>query len=244
MGTQNLKMSKNVRIKERTENNIPGSKINKVKVDAMESRKNSRSYEEAMKDARARKASNYFDKENQEAKMEEISRRGSMFLSKDQRGSMLIDASRRRTISRQNEGDDSLISFTSSLCFDWKPKNQENWENTYKMEPDEKPKLGKIEEVVRNLIAITCEGQDYDYILPADLVERLNSAIHKAIKPLIPKRYRFTTQSFIFPRDGQDIKICSKWLWNPKTDSHITVKYEDKNTTITAITVCHFIYLE
>ena len=71
------------------------------------------------------------------------------------------------------------------------------------MEPDEKPKLGKIEEVVRNLIAITCEGQDYDYILPADLVERLNSAIHKAIKPLIPKRYRFTTQSFIFPRDGQ-----------------------------------------
>ena len=74
-----------------------------------------------MKDARARKASNYFDKENQglfgtflgiftvfnmylEAKMEEISRRGSMFLSKDQRGSMLIDASRRRTISRQNEG--------------------------------------------------------------------------------------------------------------------------------------------
>ena len=36
--------------------------------------------------------------------MEEVSRRGSMFLSKDQRGSMLIDASRRRTISRQNEG--------------------------------------------------------------------------------------------------------------------------------------------
>ena len=31
-------MSKNVRIKERTENNIPGSKINKVKADAMESR--------------------------------------------------------------------------------------------------------------------------------------------------------------------------------------------------------------
>ena len=36
--TQKLKMSKNVRIKERTENNIPGSKINKVKADAMESR--------------------------------------------------------------------------------------------------------------------------------------------------------------------------------------------------------------
>ena len=28
-------------------------------------RKNSKSYEEAMKDARTRKASNYFDKENQ-----------------------------------------------------------------------------------------------------------------------------------------------------------------------------------
>ena len=72
-------MSKNVRIKERTENNIPGSKVNKAKMDAMESRlerklkipkklifrKNSKSYEEAMKDARSRKASNYFDKENQ-----------------------------------------------------------------------------------------------------------------------------------------------------------------------------------
>ena len=31
-------MSKNVRIKERTENNIPGSKVNKAKMDAMESR--------------------------------------------------------------------------------------------------------------------------------------------------------------------------------------------------------------
>ena len=72
-----------------------------------------------------------------------------------------------------------------------------------KMEPDARPKLGKIEEVVRNLIAITCEGQDYDYIIPSDLVERLNSAIHKAIKPLVPKRYRFTTQSFLFTRDGQ-----------------------------------------
>ena len=71
------------------------------------------------------------------------------------------------------------------------------------MEPDARPKLGKIEEVVRNLIAITCEGQDYDYIIPSDLVERLNSAIHKAIKPLVPKRYRFTTQSFLFTREGQ-----------------------------------------
>ena len=81
------------------------------------------------------------------------------------------------------------------------------------MEPDEKPKLGKIEDVVRNLIAITCEGQDYDYIIPSDLVERLNSAIHKAIKPLIPKRYRFTTQSFIFSREGQvTFKSNVNWL--------------------------------
>merc|ERR1711914_3930 len=239
------KMSKNVRIKDRTADNVPKSKINKVKIEESVSRKNSKSYEEAMKDARTRKASNYFDKENQETKMEELSRRGSMFLThQGGRGSILMDASRRRTLSRQNEGEDSLVSFTSSMCLDWKPKNQENWENTYKMEPDARPKLGKIEEIVRNLIAITCEGQDYDYIIPSDLVERLNSAIHKAIKPLVPKRYRFTTQSFIFTREGQDIKICSKWLWDPKTDSHITVKYEDKNTTITAITVCHFIYLE
>ena len=78
-----------------------------------------------MKDARTRKASNYFDKENQgkmnfryldskfwtliikylETKMEELSRRGSMFLTNQGgRGSILMDASRRRTLSRQNEG--------------------------------------------------------------------------------------------------------------------------------------------
>ena len=83
-----------------------------------------------MKDARTRKASNYFDKENQgilrpirdsdeltirithsillnilETKMEELSRRGSMFLThQGGRGSILMDASRRRTLSRQNEG--------------------------------------------------------------------------------------------------------------------------------------------
>ena len=78
-----------------------------------------------MKDARTRKASNYFDKENQgkmnfryleskfwtiiikylETKMEELSRRGSMFLTNQGgRGSILMDANRRRTLSRQNEG--------------------------------------------------------------------------------------------------------------------------------------------
>ena len=37
--------------------------------------------------------------------MEELSRRGSMFLThQGGRGSILMDASRRRTLSRQNEG--------------------------------------------------------------------------------------------------------------------------------------------
>ena len=46
-----------------------------------------------------------FTLRNLEMKMEELARRGSMFLTNQSgRGSILMDANRRRTISRQNEG--------------------------------------------------------------------------------------------------------------------------------------------
>lgn len=152
-----------------------------------------------------------------------------------------IEGSRRQ--SRMEA--DSALSFNSStdLFRDSVARRpRRRFENNYHLGPNDKPVLSEFRQTIKEILETTCEGIDYELVDQANLVRSINSTLHKRIKDLIPKRYRFTLQSNLFEEKDQDIVIGSKWLWNTKTDNHISVKYS--NATMTVVVVLHLIYLE
>ena len=69
-----------------------------------------------------------------------------------------------------------------------------NYLNTYKTEPDEKPKMRDIKELMTHILAGTCEEITYEETLDREICQVINNEVHLRIKPLLPKRYRMITQ--------------------------------------------------
>ena len=69
-----------------------------------------------------------------------------------------------------------------------------NYLNTYKTEPDEKPKMRDIKELITHILAGTCEEITYEETLDREICQVINNEVHLRIKPLLPKRYRMITQ--------------------------------------------------
>lgn len=172
---------------------------------------------------------------------------------------MLPSGGRRRSSMFDPDGEmmqkrksrlDSMVSFSSDTDFDKMmtamPKRRESrlaYENTYQLEPTEKPNLRQIQNAIYEVINTTCQDLEYEYISPCDVIKNVNQAVHKRLKALVPRRFKFTCQSFMLEHADNDLRIRSKWLWNNATDSPLTVQYE-QNSSLKVITTCHFLYHE
>ena len=43
------------------------------------------------------------------------------------------------------------------------------------MSPDKLPKLGLLKGIIEGIMKTTCDDLEYEYIIPADMIERINS---------------------------------------------------------------------
>merc|ERR1712189_29001 len=159
-----------------------------------------------------------------------FSRRGSMF-STDHRPSVAFDSS---------------VSFASSTNSTnelmKKVKKRKNYQNTFRLAPDEKPKIGEIRNDLQKSLDASCMDVEYHMIEPVRFSKSITQSMHMALKNLIPSRYRFTVQTILIEEADQDVSIGSKWLWNTETDTTLTIRHE--NQSMTAVVLVHLIYLE
>merc|ERR1719153_9089 len=133
----------------------------------------------------------------------------------------------------------SVASHSSSIMD--QPKKP-NYLNTHKTEPDVKPKMRDMKELISQILSASCDETTYEETIDRELCQAINNEVHLRIKPLIPKRYRMISQVLIVERNNQDIWTGTKWLWNEKHDNHTFCSHE--TTTFCAIVIVHCIYLE
>ena len=68
--------------------------------------------------------------------------------------------------ARKSSRGDSIISFNGRGSISELAAKRINYENTYRIGPDEKPRMSEIEPIIRDTISTTCDQVDYDEIYP------------------------------------------------------------------------------
>jgi len=152
---------------------------------------------------------------------------------------------------RLNGMTDSTFSFTSrgsyTSCDPMRrivePKR--NVENNFHLEPTRKPSIGEINEVMQEILNATLHELEYDHLTVSNVIKSLNVEIHNRLRQILrrsSRRHAMTLQVYVVQKNGQDVFIGSRSLFNPKHDDHTTALYESK--TLTGIAICHLVYTE
>jgi hypothetical protein len=121
-------------------------------------------------------------------------------------------------------------------------KKRKNYQNTFKLGPDEKPQMGKIREMMTDVVRGTCDEQDYARASNSNVIVALNTELQRRVKTACPSRHRCCVQTFFVENKDQDFNVGTKWLWNPEHDDHATIRFETRDLCVIAI--AHFVYLE
>jgi len=121
-------------------------------------------------------------------------------------------------------------------------KNKKNGGNTYQMEPSVKPCLGKIGEMLEDVIWANTENYTFHTDTVNAKVLNINNSVHRRLRLLIPERYRFIVQTHLFTDNSQGITGRSRFVWNPETDNIAERTIRVKN--LIANVTCFFIYTE
>ncbi|CAG5080351.1 Oidioi.mRNA.OKI2018_I69.PAR.g9550.t1.cds [Oikopleura dioica] len=121
-----------------------------------------------------------------------------------------------------------------------KPKT--TYEPTYKMDPDDKPDIASMKLILEETVLQCSEKITWPEFHKTKALLRLNNLLHRKIKAMMPKRYRFVLQVMAFEPDQQDAKLCSSFLWNGEHDTYLTYKFEKFDLTV--VSILHLIYIE
>ena len=126
---------------------------------------------------------------------------------------------------RRSHGDSIISMLDRSSIMDIKKKK--NYQNTYKLEPDEKTPMAEAKQIINDVIkgflawhfevdinriqSGTCEGMDYEIASQnSTMISSLTNEIQKRLKSLCEKRYRIIAQVFFIENNDQDVHVASK----------------------------------
>lgn len=118
------------------------------------------------------------------------------------------------------------------------------YENTYRMEPhgNSKLDLARARLLIKNVLEVSIAGYSYDADYAKQFSITLAERIRHQLKQLSFLRYKIVTQVSIGQKKGQDLRMISQCLWNPRWDNYITITKETATAYVT-VTV-FFIYTE
>lgn len=114
------------------------------------------------------------------------------------------------------------------------------YENTYRMEPDPDHRINmlRINQVVTTIIDAAVTNYTYDANQARQLTLTLADRLRAQIKSLVYPRYRVIVQVCIGQKKGQDVRVISRALWEPKWDRHITINKETSNAYVNVTIFC------
>ncbi|XP_013403350.1 tctex1 domain-containing protein 2 [Lingula anatina] len=125
-----------------------------------------------------------------------------------------------------------------------KPAIQLQYENTYKMHPDDGTKFAsyRVEEAVRGELEKHLEDMKYDPTKTARLTKQICDKILDKVKDLNFPRYKFVVHVTMGQNGNQGMVEASRCIWDDKTDNYACITY--KNASLFAIACIYGMYFE
>ncbi|XP_075688693.1 dynein light chain Tctex-type 4 [Rhinoderma darwinii] len=134
------------------------------------------------------------------------------------------------------------VSFSGLPLF--QPIKEIQYENTYKMEPDQDCRFNPcraqkaLETILRNYLVDT----KYNPLTSGQLAQNLSDLIRSKLKEFSPARYKVVSSVFLGQMGHQGVKVSSRSLWDPQNDNFASASYS--NATLFAVAMVHGLYYE
>lgn len=105
---------------------------------------------------------------------------------------------------------------------------QKQYENTYRLEPDEKTTFStkKAEDTIRHVLQNYLKGRKYDPKKFPNLSKSLAELIKERVKTSGCQRYKLIAHVMILEKQGQSMRHVSRCLWNEDQDNYATATFE------------------
>ena len=142
--------------------------------------------------------------------------------------------------SVQKDRGSSIVNIQPSFCDHRPPKIL--YENTYRMEPENKPDLQEIRKVAEKTIHSFLEQTVYDAKRCRTMSNTISLAIREQVKLLVCKRYKVVCVVKIGENKSQGIRIASRCLWDDKKDNQVDVVYN--NPSLFCVAAVYLVYCE
>ena len=157
----------------------------------------------------------------------------------NRRRSSVFNVEERNVANGESRSSTFCLNSNSNLA-----KSKPKFENTYKLEPDVKPKLKPIHDLTENCLSSILSGQSYDPDVIRQLVPRIADEIKKRVKNSegFVDRYRVLVSVWVGQNQFQDMRIVSKRLYLSKFDTFTEAKFV--NSEIYACATVDLMYLE
>lgn len=116
------------------------------------------------------------------------------------------------------------------------------FENTYKMEPDQKLDLTEIKTLMDSCLESHLQNVTYDASRSRSLVNTLSLTIREQVKLLDYKRYKIVCIVNIMEKKSQGARVASRCLWDEKKDNQVDAEF--CNTSLICLASVFLIYCE
>ena len=113
-------------------------------------------------------------------------------------------------------------------------QTQANNENTFILPCDTFP-VSKVKAEVEKILAEKFEKQTYDTKESSLQLKVATDEIGKAVKRIIPARFKFSVQLTISEKIGQAFFSGSMCLWDPEHDNYVTVTHETSTFLVVVV---------
>jgi len=156
-------------------------------------------------------------------------------------GSSVFELHRHHPAPPTKDRGASVISLSDAPSLVRKgPKHQ--YENTFKIEPDNRIDFLKIKDIVNNTLVDIFQDAKYNYEEMGHLCKRTSQVIKDSVKMLKIERYKIICSVTISEQTGQGVKKASRFLWDDKKDNWVDAYFA--NSSLVAHASVYALYFE
>ena len=107
-------------------------------------------------------------------------------------------------------------------------------ENTFQLPSDTFP-VSKVKEEVDKILVKLFDKQTYDTKQSSLLLKEATDEIGKAVKRIVPARFKFSVQLTLSEKIGQALFSGSMCLWDEEHDNYVSTTYETSSFLVVVV---------
>ncbi|XP_032236835.2 dynein light chain Tctex-type 5-A [Nematostella vectensis] len=115
--------------------------------------------------------------------------------------------------------------------------------NTYRLEPGKQFEVTVVQRIMREVFEEEIKDLEYDAEKCAPLCKRLSDVVKARVKGLQYPRYKIIALVYVGQKEGQDVRITSRCVWDTRFDNCAQYAYEGLHDTY-AVGMVYGIYQE